>query len=266
MIQRETMIFSIGRGRTVLAALAFLLVPVFARGASQEVFEQNVPAAGIRTVYVGNVNGDVVVSAGPGDSVQIHAEKSARGGRADEWLKKLEIKVKTEGGRLSIETIHPKRKKLLGLFEVENSSCCTVRYAIRVPADRGVEVETVNGSIDISSLGASIRAETVNGSIALSGVRGQVDASTVNGSVAVTRVGGNAPVRLETVNGNVEIALERSAGFSYELETVNGRIESDFPLSVEGKFGPKSARGTVGSGETQLAAESVNGSIRLRGK
>src|SRR5437899_929890 len=44
----------------------------------------------------------------------------------------------------------------------------------------------------------------------------------------------------------------------------NGDIETDFPLMVTGRLGPRSLHGTIGSGGRRLALETVNGSIRLR--
>lgn len=247
---------------TLLLAVPALLLAAPRR----EVVEKKFPAASIREISVENVNGDVVVAAGSGDQIEMTAEKSVRGGDADELLEQLRIDIRETAGRLEIKTIQPKRKKFLGLFDVGSSEGCTVRYAIKVPADRSVRLETVNGSINVSGIEGKLQVETVNGSVALSGARGEVDASSVNGSVAVVRGAGLAAMRLETVNGNVEIALDRGSAFNFSFETVNGSIDSDFPLTVTGKFGPKSAHGAVGAGGVTITAESVNGSIRIRGK
>ncbi len=252
---------------TTLALLSFVLLPVLAFGAARrENVDKSVPAGPIREVRIQNINGDVMVSSGTGDTIEIHAEKTARGSNADELLSQLQVSIRTTGARLDIETIHPKRKKFLGLFDVGTGDNCSVRYAIRMPADRSLRVETVNGGVDVSGIEGKLQAETVNGSIALSGIKGEVDAETVNGSVSLLRAGGAAPTRLETVNGNVELALEKDSRFAFNFETVNGRIDSDFPVTVEGKWGPKSAHGTVGSGTVSIAAESVNGSIKIRSK
>jgi len=45
---------------------------------------------------------------------------------------------------------------------------------------------------------------------------------------------------------------------------VNGDIESDYPLTVTGKFGPRRLRGTIGAGGRSLSLSTVNGEIRLR--
>ena len=69
--------------------------------------------------------------------------------------------------------------------------------------------------------------------------------------------------RIETVNGSIDVAFDKASSISYDLETVNGHIEGDFALAVEGKFGPKEARGSYNGGGEPLRCETVNGTIRL---
>jgi len=88
----------------------------------------------------------------------------------------------------------------------------------------------------------------------------------VNGSVRVSFKGLLKKSRVETVNGSIEIAFDKSSSVRYDLETVNGHIEGDFELPVEGKFGPKEARGSYNGGTESLHCETVNGTIRLKTK
>ena len=101
-------------------------------------------------------------------------------------------------------------------------------------------------------------------SIELRDVEGPVRATTVNGSVRVAFKGPLKKSRLETVNGSVEVLFHRDSSVQYDLETVNGRIEADFGLTVEGKYGPKEAKGSLNGGSVALHCETVNGSIRLK--
>jgi DUF4097 and DUF4098 domain-containing protein YvlB len=66
------------------------------------------------------------------------------------------------------------------------------------------------------------------------------------------------------VNGSVEVLFDKASSVAYDLETINGRIESDFDLKVEGKYGPKEAKGSYNGGDQTLRCETVNGSIRLK--
>src|SRR5207248_2777392 len=91
---------------------------------------------------------------------------------------------------------------------------------------------------------SGVSVENVNGSIELKDIFGPVRATTVNGSVRIVFRGPLKDSRIETVNGSVDVAFARASSIRYNLETVNGRIEGDFELAVEGKFGPKEARGS----------------------
>ena len=89
-------------------------------------------------------------------------------------------------------------------------------------------------------------------------------ATTVNGGLRIAFRGPFKKSELETVNGSVEVAFARTSSVRYDLQTVNGRIEGDFDIPVEGKFGPKEARGSYNGGAESLRCETVNGSIRLK--
>jgi len=67
-----------------------------------------------------------------------------------------------------------------------------------------------------------------------------------------------------TVNGEITLDLPANLSTEVRASTVNGDIVTDFPLMVRGRLGPRSLRGTIGSGGRRLALETVNGSIRLR--
>jgi hypothetical protein len=45
---------------------------------------------------------------------------------------------------------------------------------------------------------------------------------------------------------------------------VNGGVSSDFPVTIEGKWGPKSFTAQIGRGGRRLNVETVNGGISLK--
>ena len=76
--------------------------------------------------------------------------------------------------------------------------------------------------------------------------------------------GGAASWRSIRLNGSVEVTLPASAEFNVDAATTNGGIRTDFPITVQGMFGPKSLSGTVGGGGRQLKVATTNGGIELR--
>ena len=246
------------------SALAVLLAaaPVLA-GEREETFEQAFSMEGVSRVSVENVNGRIEATAWDKPYFKVKAVKTAKGGDAEQTLKETEIRVKKVGDRIEVVTICPQRRRLFGFLDW-GSNRATVDYELHIPASAEVKVETTNGKVAAAGFGRSLSAEAVNGSIELKEIECPVQATTVNGSVHLAFKGSLRKTRLETVNGSVEVACDRQSSIRYDLETVNGRIEGDFELAVEGKYGPKEARGSYNGGAEMLHAETVNGSIRLK--
>jgi len=232
-------------------------------GGPQEIFEKAFSMDGITKVSVENVNGKIDAVAWDKPYVRVHATKTASGSNADETLRLTEIRVRKVGDELRVETINPNRHKLFGMFDF-GSHGARVEYEISLPATAEARLQTCNGHVQANGMGAAVSADAVNGSIEVMDVFGPVKATTVNGSLRIAFRGALKQTHLETVNGSVDVAFARASSIRYNLETVNGRIEGDIDLAVEGKHGPKEARGSYNGGTETLRCETVNGSIRLK--
>jgi hypothetical protein len=140
-----------------------------------------------------------------------------------------------------------------------------VEFMVRVPAGVKFNAHTVNGAVTAQSLRDDVRASTVNGKIDVSTL-GSAVASTVNGNIQASmgRVNWSEARKFHTVNGSIDLDLPAAANAEIHASTVNGSISSDFPLLVHGRFGGKSITGTIGAGGRELQAQTVNGSIHLR--
>jgi DUF4097 and DUF4098 domain-containing protein YvlB len=94
---------------------------------------------------------------------------------------------------------------------------------------------------------------------------GHVEARTVNGSIRASmgRADWSSETEFTTVNGGITLTLPANLSAEVSAETVNGDLETDFPLTVTGKFGPRHMRGTIGNGGRYLKLSTVNGSIHL---
>ena len=66
------------------------------------------------------------------------------------------------------------------------------------------------------------------------------------------------------MNGSIELRMPSELNADVRFSTVNGRLESDFPLTMSGKFGGKHVEGRVGNGGRELVVDTVNGSLRLK--
>lgn len=140
-----------------------------------------------------------------------------------------------------------------------------VHFTVRVPAGVKFRGNTVNGELEAEGLRADAVVSTVNGSVRVE-TTGNAEAHTVNGSIYATmgRADWADEADFRTVNGGITLTFSSDLHAEIRAETVNGDIESDWPVMVRGRFGPKRVTGTIGQGGRVLHLETVNGDIRLR--
>jgi DUF4097 and DUF4098 domain-containing protein YvlB len=252
--------------RYAVALLALALAcPLLAGGGDQEVFEKAYSMDGIVKISVENVNGNIEATAWDKPYFKVRAIKKVEGSgsRAQETLRLTEIRVQKVGSEIRVETVNPKRRRLFGFLDFGGSGA-HVDYELQIPSKADVRFETCNGRLAASGFSGKISSDAVNGSIELAGIAGPTSANTVNGSVRLAFAGPLHNTRIETVNGSIEVAFDKASSVRYDLETVNGHIEGNFEMPVEGKFGPKEARGSYNGGTEPLHCETVNGTIRLK--
>jgi DUF4097 and DUF4098 domain-containing protein YvlB len=248
--------------RVALSVALLFLSAVVSAAESEEVFEKAFSMDGVSRVSVENFNGRVEATAWDKPYLKVLATKKAGGGRAQETLRETEIRVRKLGDEIRLETVNPNRRRLFGFLDFGTRNA-RVDYKVFFPATAEVRLETCNGGVQASGIAAPLACDTVNGAIELADIGGPVKATTVNGSLRISFRGPLKNSRLETVNGSIEVAFDRKSSVAYDLSTVNGRIEGDFELAVDGKHGPKEARGQYNGGAASLKCETVNGSIRL---
>ena len=110
-----------------------------------------------------------------------------------------------------------------------------------------VDAATANGSIDIST------SEWASGR----STNGHID-------ISMGKAGWSGELHLATTNGGISVALPASATFEMRASTTNGNIRTDFPVTVQGTFGPKNVSGTVGGGGRELKLATTNGGIEIK--
>lgn len=249
----------------VLSLLALALPGQAQAGqAREERFEKTYDGSGIDRVRLQNVNGAVHVVTWKKPHIRVSAVKKAKGSNAAEVLEETKIRVTKQGTTIDVETVLPRPARSWGLFSWGDRSGAVVTYELSLPAGLEVDVETVNGRVSAERRLAALTLNTVNGSVRVDAHGAPLQVNTVNGSVEVSFDGPLQASDIETVNGSVTVSCSRDSSFRFDLQTVNGKIRSDFPeVTVEGKWGPKEARGTVADGKGRLAVETVNGEVRI---
>ena len=276
---------------TIFAGLAFAVAaPLLGAqqqfGRDGDVWRWDGRVDGGRWMSVFNINGSVDFAPSADNMVHLVAEKRSNGRELDN----IHYEVVQAGGNVTICAIWNDNSRCEdgGMEQVRrndhNENHSSVRITVQVPRSVRVGAHSVNGGVSVRDVGAEVKANTVNGGVTVRNALGPVRAETVNGGVDVNTSAG--PVTAETVNGNVDARMASLSGnddmtfktvngsvaiyvparfdATFRFDTVHGGIDSDFPMTLSGRWGPRHAAGTIGAGGRDLRASSVNGSIQLR--
>jgi hypothetical protein len=252
--------------RLGLLTATALVLTLPAAGAEKEFTWSGTLATG-KAIEIKGVNGGIEASGTSGGEVVVTATRKGR--RSDPSSVKIEV-VEHPGG-VTICAVYPGTGKPNeckpgegGRMNVKNNDV-KVDFDVKVPAGVRFVGRTVNGGIAAHGIEAEAEAHTVNGGIELEAL-GLGHAETVNGGISarIERAHWDGTLELKTVNGGIDVRLPSSASLDVKATTVNGKIETDFPLTVQGKIGRRRIQGSIGGGGPLLKMETVNGSIGLK--
>src|SRR3954469_478271 len=135
------------------------------------------PGGEIRIV---NTNGRIEVEGVDGTTLEVRAERIARGATdsaARELLPRIVIKEDVKPERVTLETERMNGIMIGAGFEV--------RYHVRAPRGAVVNVTNTNGQVALNALTGKVVAHTANGAVKGTKLTGGVDARSTNGGVSI---------------------------------------------------------------------------------
>lgn len=178
----------------------------------------------------------------------------------------------------------------------------TVEYVVTVPAEMPIEIDLIQGSVDVSGVRSGMRIQSVNGSITVRGGSGSIDLGSVQGSI--TLEGASGDVHAETVNGRIQLrdiesgrvtaetlngavsyagairndgwyrfsthngpidlTIPAGVGAVFTASTFNGTLETAFPVQLREAKAGKEFSFTLGTGGARIDLESFNGTMTIR--
>ena len=208
-----------------------------------------------------NVNGKITAEASDGSSVEIRAERSAKGPTdesAKELLGKIEMREEVGDNRVRVEVRAPR--------SLGNSSH-EIKWTIKVPRGVGVDLRTVNGGVKMVGLEGELRARSTNGGISGEAlVATSLDAAVTNGGVEIklARPVTSGTFDLEAVNGGVNIELPADSKADIAGRCVNGGISvRDLPLETVGEQSRRRLDAKLNGGGAKISLETVNGGVGI---
>ena len=217
-------------------------------------------AAGGRFELI-NVNGKITAEASDGSAIEVKAERSAKSSSDDaarELLGRIEMREEVGEGRVRVEVRPPRFSGMSGH---------EIKWTVKVPRGRAVDLRTVNGGVRLVGLDGDIRARSTNGGISGAGLQPTLlDAAVTNGGVDIElgRAITEGTYELEAVNGGVSLSLPSDSKADITGRCVNGAISVvDLPIEVQGEQSRKRLDGQLNGGGAKITLETVNGGVRI---
>jgi hypothetical protein len=243
----------------VLSACDMSLAHLTARATDE--WNRSYPLAPGGEVRIVNTNGKIEIEGVDGSTVEVRAERIARGATdtaARELLPRIVIKEDVTPDRVSLETERMSGILIGVSFEV--------RYHVRAPKDAVVKVTNTNGQVALTTLSGDVTAQTTNGGVNGKALSGAVDARSTNGGVTIDMASvGSGRIAMRTTNGGVTLTLPETAKADISASCTNGGINVNSLDKLEiTESSRRKLEARLNGGGAPIELRTTNGGIRVR--
>jgi uncharacterized lipoprotein YehR (DUF1307 family) len=231
----------------------------------KETAEYRINANGKTEISVENINGKIIVTRGDStEGIYVKADMISYVKKRD--LDKsngdVRIEIDSSGNTVKIKGTYNREKHFINFETGKNSK---IDFLVRVPAGLKVDVENVNGKVDISNISEDVKVNLINGDITLQNTAGTNIIDLTNGSVKGT-FDSTKGMNIDVVNGNINLDLSKNYQGEINADIVHGKINfNDLNVTVRSDE-KKSFRGYIGNSIKTIKCEVVNGKITFNGK
>ena len=238
------------------------------------------------TVFIDNLNGDVVVESTAGNEVKLTLEIEISA-KTEELMKTAKSQLKLgewiDNDTLSFYTDAPfiKRTKCGDGWRYETNKyppyAFKYQYKVLVPRAVSLDLKTINGGqVLVKNVEGLIKASNVNGGLELLNVHELSSANAVNGDITIEfKKAPVQPIKFGTVNGDFNLTLPDDFAAQVFFESLNGDLYSSFDYEAiapklvktekNGTYKIESKAGIeIGSNGPELIFRTVNGSAYLK--
>jgi len=234
-------------------------------------WEKALPAGS--TVSAHNLNGDVTVTPSASGKVEIVGVKRGNKRYFDEVT--LEV-VETRDGIM-----------VCSMFKSADMSCnergfqvhdhwgnrgrdwddIQIDIEVKLPKGMQMSAHSVSGNVSVVGAEGDVRAGSVSGDVRMERLRASsVRATSVSGDVTVTvdALTAMGDLKFTSVSGNVTVELPKGTDADVTMRSVSGSLDSDFPLTLNGRMSRNRLEARIGKGGRDLEVTTVSGDVRLR--
>jgi DUF4097 and DUF4098 domain-containing protein YvlB len=203
---------------------------VEAREEQSEKISRTFRIGGSGELEVSNLSGDITITRGSGNELQIEAIKIARARTAEEARQMLPlVKVDfTERGNLvetrAIYTRPEEEGKRVeaGRHPLHRNINVSVVYNITAPAGTRIEARSLSGNIRVTDIKGELSAVSTSGHVVISNAGRVSTAKSRSGHVEIVNTTSEIPLEAESMSGNVTVRQVKAP--SMELVTISGKV------------------------------------------
>jgi DUF4097 and DUF4098 domain-containing protein YvlB len=233
-------------------------------------------------LQVSNLSGDITITRGGGNDVQVEAIKTARARTAEqasEALQAVRVDFSERGGRAEVKVVYP-REQFMGNQRVGVS----VAYNITAPEGTRISAKSLSGDVTVTGIKGELTVLSTSGDLNISNASRIVSASSTSGNVEVLELRSETPVELRSVSGDIIVRQSRMPRLELntvsgtitlheiqvervEAQTISGNLELTAALARSGRYDLNSHSGDVritltGGSGFELDANSFSGNVQ----
>jgi lia operon protein LiaG len=221
------------------------------------------------TVNIHNLSGDVRVVAGSGSVVEINGYKHGNRRYFDDVT--LEVVESPDGiticSMFKDADMECTDRGLRVHDGDRNDHDLDIDIEVKLPKSMRIRAHSVSGDVTVTGAEGEVQAGSVSGDVEMQHLRAtSVAASTVSGDVEVgiDALTGDGDLRFNSVSGDVTVTLPAGTDADVTMRSVSGELDTDFPLTLNGRMDRHALEARIGKGGRQLAVSTVSGDVRLR--
>lgn len=227
-------------------------------GQVRDQITKSVPLARGSRVTVRGLNGSLTIETWEGETAEIDIAITASDAEA---LARRPLVISDTGNGLTIGTEDKDRRGEWG----RDKGWVRHRARLRLPRSVNLEVNGINGRVQVGEISGSIGLSGINGAVDVAEAASATRLNGINGhvSIALSKLGSEG-LDINGINGGVELSFIGTVNAAIDVHGINGGVSSDFPMTVIGEMKRGEMRGTIGSGGPSIVVKGINGGVQLK--
>jgi DUF4097 and DUF4098 domain-containing protein YvlB len=251
-------ILTLWAGRGVFTGVRFLYLT---DTHVEETIERTFVTDGPAVVDLDADFGDVTVTGGTGEEVQVIARLSLWGTDEEDARHRVEVQMAQERDRIVIREVRP---EIIYAFAVRDRGS-RVDFEITVPPETSLQLVTSSGDLTVNDVIGTLELETDFGEIDVEDVSGPVSARSGSGDITLVGLDDAGVLQVETDFG--DLVLRNVSADRLTARSGSGKIEvQDITAGdLTAHSGSGDIQGRVGALESVLDLETDFGNVTATG-